>query len=67
MGKVSRKCCGLNANWLMDCIVRGVRNRREYAMMGRQASDIRGRTGVGGKSSWRRDAFKSDGKEKATA
>ena len=51
----------------MDCIVRGVRNRREYAMTGRQASDIRGRTGVGGKSSWRRDAFKSDGKEKATA
>lgn len=40
---------------LNDWVVKGVRKSNEYAMMGRDASDMSGKIGEGGKLSCRGD------------
>lgn len=49
IGNENPKCWGLKDSCFADCSVSGARNSREYATTGRQASDTRGRIGVGGK------------------
>lgn len=51
-GYVIPKCWDFEESLLMEYVVRGVRNRREYAITGKDARDMSGRTGVGGKPSY---------------
>ena len=51
-GYVIPKCWDLEESLSREYVVRGVRNRREYAITGKDARDTSGRTGVGGKPSY---------------
>jgi hypothetical protein len=48
------KCWDFRDNVSREYVVRGVRNRREYAITGMDAREMSERTGVGGKPSYTR-------------
>ena len=50
-GYVIPKCWDFKDSLSKEDFVRGVRNKREYAITGRDARDISGRIGVDGKFS----------------